>query len=56
MARNNESLFQTYEAIIRDDLLGVWAGDSRDGTEGLGQATRCQAVDVSLLLSDLRAS
>jgi hypothetical protein len=46
----------TYEAIIGDDLLGVGAGDSRDGTQWLGQATGCQAVNVILLLSDLRAS
>ena len=48
--------FLTYESVVRDNFLGVRAGNSGNGTERFGQAAGCEAVNIGLFLSDLHTN
>ena len=50
------SLRYAYESIIWDDLLGVGAWHSSNGSKWLWQACRSKAVNVLLFFSDLYIS
>jgi hypothetical protein len=48
--------FVTYEAVVRNNFLGVGSGNSGNSTERLGQAAGSEAVNIGLFLSDLHTN